>query len=81
MALDSADFEELPEPGLYVLWVFRHNGHAPEFVGNITDFDDVDQAWDIPVNNAETFAISIEQAPFPAEPSGDIAFVGRRDLG
>lgn len=79
VALDNANLEALEDPELYVLWVIRHDGDAPEFVGNITEWSDVDKAWDIPVNNVEILAISIEQAPSPTTPSDEIVFVGERD--
>lgn len=79
VALDNANLAALDEPELYVLWVIRHDGDAPEFVGNITEWSDVDKAWDLSVNNVEILAISIEQAPSPTAPSDEIVFVGERD--
>ncbi len=78
VALDNANLAALEEPELYVLWVIRHDGDAPEFVGNITEWSDVDKAWDLSVNNVEILAISIEQAPSPTAPSDEIVFVGER---
>jgi len=81
VALDNANLAALEEPELYVLWVIRHDGDAPEFVGNITEWSDVDKAWDLSVNNVEILAISIEQAPSPTAPSDEIVFVGERRRG
>ncbi len=78
VALDNANFTALEDPELYVLWVIRHDGDAPEFVGNITEWTDVDKAWDIAVENVDIVAISIEQAPSPTTPSDEIVYVGER---
>jgi hypothetical protein len=78
VALDDANLTPLEEPELYVLWVIRHDGEAPEFVGNITDWTDVDKAWDLAVENVDIVAISVEQAPSPTTPSDEIVYVGER---
>lgn len=78
VALDNATLAALEDPELYVLWVIRHDADAPEFVGNITDWSDVDKAWDIAVENVDIVAISIEQAPSPTTPSDQVVYVGER---